>query len=179
MNAMRQQAIEFHYHYCPRCGSANPSVGSVPFVCAACNLSVFFTPVAAVGGLLVNQEGLLLLVRRARDPGKGKWELPGGFVDRGESIEQALVREIAEETQLELSHIEYLTSHPNDYYYHGVMTPVADCFYICHVAAGQTLSTDAEEIEHYEWTRPTAEHLENLAFPSNRVAIEMWLERQA
>ena len=176
---MSQQALEFHYHYCPRCGVMNPSVGQVPFVCADCGFSCFFNPVAAVGGLLVNEEGLLLLVRRARDPGKGKWELPGGFVDRGESIEQALIREIAEETQLHLSHIEYLTSHPNDYCYHGVVTPVADSFYVCRVAPGQAMKLDAEEIEHYEWTRPTTEHLENLAFPSNRVAIELWLEQQA
>lgn len=154
-------------------------MGHIPFVCADCGFSCFFNPVAAVGGLLVDENGLLLLVRRARDPGKGKWELPGGFVDQGESIEQALIREIAEETQLQLSHIEYLTSHPNDYCYHGVVTPVADSFYVCHVAPGQSMKLDAEEIEHFEWTRPTAEHLDNLAFSSNRAAIELWLERQA
>ncbi|MEO1616386.1 MAG: NUDIX domain-containing protein, partial [Planctomycetota bacterium] len=81
--------IEQAYHFCPRCGAAAESVGQVPFQCGKCGFSHYFGPVAAVGGLIVNDADELLLVRRARDPGKGKWGLPGGFVDRGETIEQA------------------------------------------------------------------------------------------
>jgi 8-oxo-dGTP diphosphatase len=57
------------------------------------------TPEVAVGGVLV-RDGTLLLVLRARGPGAGQWSLPGGRVDAGESVEEALVREMAEETGL-------------------------------------------------------------------------------
>ena len=119
-----------------------------------------------------------MLVRRARDPGKGKWGLPGGFVDRDESVEQALVREILEETKLVVTRTEYLMTHPNQYNYGGVIAPVIDLFYVCHADAHCDLELAPEELEHFEWTRPRAEHLENMAFHSNRVAIEFWMSGQ-
>ena len=47
----------------------------------------FFGPFVAVGGLVINDKGQLLMVRRAKDPGKGKLGLPGGFIDAGEAVE--------------------------------------------------------------------------------------------
>ena len=90
-------SIENTYEFCPRCGARNAKPGSVPFRCNECGFTAWFGPVAAVGGLILNAAGELLLVRRARDPGKGRWGLPGGFVDRGETIEEGLIREVAEE----------------------------------------------------------------------------------
>jgi 8-oxo-dGTP diphosphatase len=57
-------------------------------------------PIRAVGALLQDAHGRLLLVRRAHDPGRGLWSLPGGRVDPGEDDQQALVREMQEETGL-------------------------------------------------------------------------------
>lgn len=130
---------------------------------------------AAVGGLVTNAAGKLLLVRRARDPGKGKWGLPGGFVDRGESVEQALEREILEETQLVVTNSKYLMTHPNSYNYQGVVAPVIDLFYTCRVESLGDLELAKEELEHFEWTDPTPDHLNNMAFDSNRIAIEFWM----
>ncbi len=97
---MKSKPIASAYKFCPHCGSSNPQPGDVPFKCSNCGFACFFGPVAAVGGLIVNDDDELLLVRRARDPGKGKWGLPGGFVDSDETAEEALVREIREETNL-------------------------------------------------------------------------------
>ena len=74
---MNSKSIETAYLFCPRCGTEAVAVGSVPFRCGQCGFANFFGPVAAVGGLVINDAGELLLVRRARDPGKGKWGLPG------------------------------------------------------------------------------------------------------
>ncbi len=172
---MPHSGIEFHYGFCPQCSIANPSPGEVPFRCSSCGFANFFGPVAAVGGLVVNDAGDLLLVRRARDPGKGLWGLPGGFVDRNESIEAALLREIEEETQLVVSQPSYLMSYPNSYCYHGVTSPVIDLFYVCHVGSDTNLRLAPDELEHFEWAVPTAKHLDHMAFVSNRIAIEFWL----
>ncbi len=58
--------------------------------------------VPCVGGLAYDDEGRLLLVQRANDPGRGRWSLPGGRVEPGEDDAAALVREMREETGLDV-----------------------------------------------------------------------------
>ncbi len=167
--------IEDTYQFCPRCGTEHASPGAVPFHCDQCDFAQFFGPVAAVGGLVTNDRGRLLLVRRARDPGKGLWGLPGGFVDRGETVEQALVREIWEETQLKVESMQLLMTFPNHYNYRGVISPVIDSFYVCQILDTSQLQLEQAELDDFVWTIPTHEHLDQMAFASNRRAIEVWL----
>jgi 8-oxo-dGTP diphosphatase len=58
--------------------------------------------VACVGGLVYDDEGRLLLVRRANEPGRGLWSVPGGRVEAGEDDAAAVVREMREETGLQV-----------------------------------------------------------------------------
>ena len=56
--------------------------------------------IPCVGAIITDHRGWLLLIRRGHDPGAGLWSLPGGRIEPGESDEQAVVREIREETGL-------------------------------------------------------------------------------
>ncbi|HEX9262030.1 MAG TPA: NUDIX hydrolase [Candidatus Bathyarchaeia archaeon] len=56
-------------------------------------------PIVGVGGVIID-EGKILLEKRKNEPGRGKWTIPGGLVDLGEGLEQAVVREVEEETCL-------------------------------------------------------------------------------
>ena len=90
--------------HCPQCGSAE-LVRRVPRrddrerqVCAACAYVHYVGPVLAAGLVVRDERGRFCLVRRAHDPGSGRWSFPGGFVDLDEEPAAAAVREAREET---------------------------------------------------------------------------------
>lgn len=66
-------------------------------------------PSVGVGGVVVH-DGRVLLIRRGKPPLFGRWVVPGGTVERGETLEQALVREVREETGLEVRPVQFLTA---------------------------------------------------------------------
>lgn len=106
--------------YCPRCGSANfPATGSRSFKCSDCSFHYFVNSSAAVAVMLFNQNGELLLTRRAIEPHLGKLDLPGGFIDPMESAEQAAIREIREELGIQIHSLRYFGSFPNEYVFSG------------------------------------------------------------
>lgn len=179
MTSSHTQPVENAFVYCPRCGTGNPQPGSIPFRCPNCKFSFYFGPVAAVASLTIDDQDRLLLVRRARDPGKGQWGLPGGFVDRGESAEQALEREVMEETQLVLKHSELFWTGPNRYTYSGVTADVIDLFYVCQVERPDCIELAPNELCEFRWCVPGAEILNNMAFESNRSAVERWLAQRS
>ncbi len=89
-------------NFCPRCGTSVTNeicYGKVRPVCPQCGWIHFADPKVAAA-VLVEQDGRILLVRRANEPFRGLWTLPAGFVDAGEDPAEAAVRECLEETGL-------------------------------------------------------------------------------
>lgn len=173
---MSPPPIEFAFCYCPRCAVPNDQTGAIPFKCSECGLTLYFGPVAAVGGLVMNDEHELLLVCRARDPGKGLWGLPGGFIDRDETAEEALKREVHEETGLGIQNLRMTMTYPNGYKFGGIIVPVLDLFIECDVIDSSKLHLADGELAGCQWKRPTTADLDQMAFHSNRLAVEHWLE---
>src|SRR2546430_16924216 len=64
--------------------------------------AVMTARVPCAGAVVKDQAGRLLLVRRGREPGRGRWSLPGGRVEPGETAAEAAVREVREETGLDV-----------------------------------------------------------------------------
>lgn len=94
------------WRFCPRC--ATPlTQGSKPLHCAACGSDYWSNPVPGAQAL-VEREGRVLLGRRRFDPSAGLWDVPGGFLEETEHPDDALRRELREETGLEIEPTEYL-----------------------------------------------------------------------
>lgn len=122
------------FRCCPGCGSDRVGADSAKsMVCAACGFVYFFNPAAAVAALITNAENELLVTVRAHDPGKGLWDLPGGFVDPGETAEAALRREVREELDLEIDTMRYFSSLPNVYEYKQIRYTTLDLAFVCEV----------------------------------------------
>ena len=89
-----------------------------------------------VNGKSVNERSVeWLCVRRAKDPARGTLDLPGGFSDMFETSEEGVIREVKEETGLDIDRVEFLFSLPNQYLYSGFLVHTIDMFYRCHVRA--------------------------------------------
>jgi ADP-ribose pyrophosphatase YjhB (NUDIX family) len=95
------------FRFCPVCGGALESrllkAGDPErLVCTHCEFVFYLDPKLAVGTIIRDERGRVVLVRRAIEPGYGKWVFPGGYVDRGEQLQAAAVREAREETGLDV-----------------------------------------------------------------------------
>ena len=123
------------FHYCPKCGSARFEVhNDKSKQCADCGFVYYFNSSAATVALILNEQGELLVCRRAKEPAKGTLDLPGGFIDMAETGEEGVAREVMEETGLKITKAEYLFSLPNIYVYSGFAVHTLDLFFRCAVA---------------------------------------------
>ncbi|MFM8326085.1 MAG: NUDIX hydrolase [Pirellulaceae bacterium] len=163
------------FAYCPRCGERSGSQGARPFECAGCSFRFFFGPVAAVAAILEDSSGRLLFLERARDPGKGLLGLPGGFADPGETLEEAVARELLEETGLKVSLLNYFCSIPNGYIYQQIEISVLDVFYVGRVDTLEGIQMQASEIASTLIEHPSPQLLDRMAFASNRRAVERFM----
>ena len=137
------------FKYCPKCGSDGFTVNNeISKRCSSCGFVYYFNPSAAVACFIRNEVGELLVVRRAKDPAKGTLDLPGGFVDLHESAEEAVRREVKEETGLDVKSSKYLFSIPNIYLYSGFEVHTEDLFFECYATTfdGLIAADDASEI---------------------------------
>jgi ADP-ribose pyrophosphatase YjhB (NUDIX family) len=120
--------------YCPVCGAKAFAVRNEKAKqCGACGFTYYFNPSAAVACFIKNARDELLLVRRAKEPARDTLDLPGGFADMHETAEEAVSREVMEETGLAIDNCRYVFSLPNIYPYGGFHVHTMDLFFECRV----------------------------------------------
>ncbi|HEY8550513.1 MAG TPA: NUDIX domain-containing protein [Vicinamibacterales bacterium] len=166
-----------HFSFCPRCGRPASSPGARPFRCAACGFLYYFNAAVSAAVLIVAPDGQGLFIRRARDPGRDGLAFVGGFLDPGESAEDGLRREVREEVGLELSSLDYLCSHPNEYPYEQVVYPVLDLFFVGR-AVDAASARPLEDVAHIVWRDPMTVDPAEMAFPSMTAALRHYQARR-
>jgi ADP-ribose pyrophosphatase YjhB (NUDIX family) len=130
---------------------------------------VVFRAPKLVAGALVARAGQLLMNRRDIDPGMGKWGLTAGYVELGEPVEEAALREVREETGLEVR-LEGLVG-----VYTAVETGVVLVIYHASIVEGEPVA--GHETQAVGFFAPDA--LPELAFEQNRQIIADWMQRKA
>lgn len=160
------------YKYCPRCGGTLArrllkTTEPERLVCGQCGFVFYLDPKVAVGTIIRTATSSIVLVRRAIDPGLGKWVFPGGYVDRGEPLPMAAIREAREESGLDVR----LDGLVNIYSYAG-RTPVIVVY--AATAIGGSLAIDDESSESGEFEATTIPWQE-LAFRSTIEGLRDYL----
>ncbi len=168
-------AVNPSYRFCPVCGQPlEPRVlkANEPtrLVCTsqACGFVFYLDPKIAVGTVIRMPGDRIVLVRRAIEPGYGKWVFPGGYVDRGEEITLAAIREAREESGLDVR-LDYLI---NIYSYAG-RAPIVVVYAATFL--GGELAVDDEGLEARAFSAIEIPW-EQLAFRSTHEALTEYLE---
>ena len=153
-------------NYCQRCGHALAEKrveGKLRPACPSCGLVVFLDPkVAAVA--LVSLEGGLVMIKRTIEPAIGRWSVPSGYVDRGEAVEDAAVREVKEETGLDVRLTAFVCL------YSRTGSPVVLAAYSAEVIGGELYA--GSEASDARMFGPDA--LPPLPFPSDGDILRDW-----
>lgn len=121
--------IQPFFRYCPNCREDTLDFReNKHYQCRKCNWEYFHNTATAAGAVLFCGNRILMITR-GHEPGMGKLDIPGGFVDPGESAEEACVREVKEEIGIELKHLQYYKSYSNLYPYKGVQYTTCDIIF--------------------------------------------------
>lgn len=142
--------------------------------CRSCGFVYFHNCAAAAAAIIETGKGILLTVR-AEEPKRGCYDLPGGFVDYGESLEEALRREIREELNLEIHNLRYLGSFPNTYSFRGVVYFTTDAIFAAETASLDLLKAN-REIQGLVIAGVNEIELDRIAFESIKEGIERYRE---
>ncbi len=152
--------------FCPSCADTlvvRKAHGAERPVCDSCGRVIFYDPKLAAA-TVVECDGRVLFVRRLTQPGYGLWSLPGGYVDRGEVVEQAAAREVREETGLhvEIAGLVGLFSESGH--------PVVVAAYHCRSMQGD--AAPGPEVSQLGYFAPDS--LPPLAFDRDREILRAW-----
>ena len=136
------------WQHCPRC--ASPLENDVATVnCDACGFTAYASSEPTVGALVLDDDGRVLLSRRAYEPQAGKWDIPGGFLEEGEEPLDALRRELREEAAVEIEPVEFAGIWVDRYGGDDEATATLNLYWTARIVSGEP--TPADDVAEFAW----------------------------
>jgi mutator protein MutT len=126
---------------------------------------------ASVAAIIRNKKNEVLFTVRKHDPAAGLLDLPGGFVDMGETAEEAVKREIAEELNLKISKMEFVGTFTNKYVYAEIEYQTLDLVFNCQVESFVDLQV-ADDVSGYIFRDPSQVRHEEIGLESIRNVVD-------
>jgi ADP-ribose pyrophosphatase YjhB (NUDIX family) len=166
------------FKYCPKCSNERIEfINHRYFKCSDCKFIYFHNVATATAAIIVYNSQILMTVR-AQNPKKGKLDLPGGFVNPNETLEQGLSREIDEELGLKLSNWLYFCGLPNTYAFKNITYYTLDCVFINRLPSKPPITIEKSEISDYLWLNMDSLDTSRMAFDSLRTAVELFVQQR-
>lgn len=163
------------YKFCTNCKAGLKSEQDHK-ICPNCGKHFFFNGKPTATIILTNDKGQILLLRRAHEPNKNWWDLPGGFVDENESLEEAVLRELNEEVGLSAADIRYTGSFTDDYHYRGEIIPVVAVMFTGK-AKDPSKATTSDEALEFKFFNKQDIPIEKVAFDNQREFLRKYINR--
>ncbi len=164
------------WKYCPRCREALER-GDGRVECPACGFLTYASSKPTACALCVDGGGRVLLARRAGEPFKGYWDLPGGFLEEGEHPLDAIRREIREETSLEVEPEELIGIWIDRYGSEPDAAATLNLYWTARVVSGEPEAAD--DVSEVGWFAPDElPPTEEFAFHIAEV-LETWRQKHA
>lgn len=167
------------FTYCPSCGKPGLSFHNDAgyLKCDACDFLFYINEAGAVAAIIQDDDSNILFTKRAKAPAKDKLDLPGGFVDIGETAEQALEREIMEELNIRLVDYTYFMSQPNTYTYKGLTYFTLDLAFICKAASFKNIKA-LDDISGVSFIHPAKVNFDNIGLDSIKAIIKHFINER-
>ena len=164
------------WRFCPRCGEGLRG-DERRLECPACGFVAYPSSKATAGALCVDDEGRVLLVRRAIEPFRGRWDIPGGFLDEGEHPLDGLRRELREETGLEVEPVELVGVWMDRYGGDATAEATLNLYWTARVVGGEPEAAD--DVSELGWFAPDElPSPDELAFENVPKVLSAWRARQ-
>jgi NAD+ diphosphatase len=163
------------WRFCPRCGEAIDKQDGHA-VCAACGFRAYASSAPTASALVLDDEGRVLLARRAVEPYLGCWDFPGGFLEEHEHPLEGLRRELREETSLEVEPIAFAGTLIDWYGPVGRARSTLNLFWTARLVSGDP--TPDDDVAELRWFRPDELPADDeIAFSMTRELLVSWLRR--
>ena len=145
-------------------------------ICGNCGFRYYINMSAAVAAIIHNDKNEILFTIRKHDPAAGKLDLPGGFVDLGETAENAVIREVFEELNLEITEMNFVGTFTNKYVYGGLEYQTLDLVFDCNVNSFTTIKA-ADDVSGYVFKNPTTVSPDEIGLDSIREIVRTVAEK--
>ena len=173
MSPLKKSYPALQFRFCPFCGTSGfREEKEFCHICTSCGRSFYTNSAAAVVAIITDNNKILVTVRK-NAPAKGMLDLPGGFVTPGESVENALIREIKEELNLDIVSMEYFGSFPNRYLYDKLVYFTTDIVFICKANDISKLNA-GDDVDSCRFVNISDIHEEEIGLFSIREVIKLY-----